>query len=420
MRMLRGFWPLWFRDLGSASFMGMNLLFGLIFALMALLLERREDVGIMLSFSLYGMCMAISWQWNRVHACEWGLLSPGFVALVRRQSQFLLLGSALLSLVLALLAGVSVGYVGLALLAGMAFLWACSLKPGNFYLSMLMFLSLPLIKSALVAAPALGWLSVILALPVCWAMERRLWATTWRSGARHLYQNGMNTGGLTLPSWRLFNRSAGLVRLLFPLSYFTGPALLVLMLLLPLVAALVTSVLLLMPLELVSSKLYGWLHIWVQLCVMGCALVHWIRVMRWRSLDALLLLPLFAGFTDFKRHFFHAQLRLLGVISVIICVLMLLQTLLLNYSWSLLPITVLATFWGCALSLGLGVLCRNSLHTTLLMLLMIPPLVITDVAARQAREGALEPTLWLLGNGLMALVALAILYWSHNRLRGPE
>ncbi|QSX37224.1 hypothetical protein [Shewanella sedimentimangrovi] len=420
MRVLRGFGSLWFRDLGSASFLGMQLLFGLIFVLAVLLLERREDVGMMLSFSLSGMSMAIAWQWNRVHASEWGLLSPGFVALVRRQSQILMLGSVLLSLMLALLTGISVGFVGLPLLAGMAFLWACSLKPGNFYLSLVLFFSLLLIKPLLAAAPALGWLSVLLALPAMWAMERRLWDTSWRSGAQYLYQNGMNTGGLALPSWRLFNSSAGLVRLLFPLSYFSGPALLVLMLLLPLVAALVTSVLLLMPVESTNSKLYGWLHLWVQLCVMGCAMVHWIRVMRWRSLDALLLLPLFAGFNDFKRQFFHAQLRLLGLISLIICLLMLLQTLLLGYPWGLLPITVLATFWGCALSLGLGVLCRNSLHITLLMLVMIPPLVITDVAARQAREGTLEPTLWLLGNGLMALLALAVLYLTRNRLRGPE
>jgi hypothetical protein len=410
MNAMRGFWPLWCRDIGSASFIGMAVIFVLVFVPIALLLKRPEEAGFMLAFSMIGLSTAIAWQRNRLHAAEWALVNPGFVALVRGHARFLLGAAFGVTLLAWLLLDVPPGYGGLALLLGALFVRLCMYRPGSFYLSMIAFFSLILIEPLLGTVPVLNIVSLPLALLVWLWLDRRLWGSVWQKDAVSIYCNGMTTGGFFLPSWRWLSFTRSVDARLFPLSYFGGPAINAALVLMPVLVLLVSLLL-----KLKGSEI-SFIHLWVQFTVMMSAMIHWTRAMRWRSTDPLLMLPVFAGWQDFCQHFYRAQLRFLWLTGLSITLSSFISVTLFDLPLWIWPLAVLATLWGSALSLAFGVFCKTSLHTTALMLLMIFPLVTVDVAVRLSEKGSQDPLQWLAINGALVPVALLLMYLTRGRL----
>ncbi|MBT1445113.1 hypothetical protein KJI95_11335 [Shewanella sp. JM162201] len=410
MSRLAAFWPLWCRDVGSASFLGMAAVFlGLILPL-GLLLGRADEVGFMLAFANIGLCCAIAWQHNRLHAAEWTLVNPGFTELVRSHSRALLAFAALLSLLCWQFFGIPLGYGALSMLLGGGFLYLCYLRPGSFYLSMAAFFAIVLIDPLLEQLPWLNWLAPVVAIALWYWLDSKLWRGPWRQEAVTLYCTGMTTGGLHLPGWSWLSITRHLDAKLFPLSYFGGPAVNAVLLFMPLLV-LVAS----LALKAKGSEI-SYLHLWVQFTVMMSSMVHWTRCMRWRSLDSLLVLPLFSGWNDFCERMFGAQFKLLLLTVVSMVFSALIAVLVFELPLWIWPVAVLATAWGAGFSLAFGVFCKNTVHTTALMMLMILPLVTVDVALRFAKEGSANPPLWLGINGLLALLALASMYWTRFKL----
>lgn len=410
MRALTSFWSLWCKDVGSASFIGMGALFAVVFVPMALVLGKIDEAGFMLGFAIIGFSSAIAWQWNRLHASEWSLINPGFKAMVRQQSLALIGVSVAIILASWVWLDVPLGYGGLALLLGVGFLWLCSRRPGNFYLSMVAFFAIVLFKPLLALAPIINSLALPLAL-VAWIwLDARLWHTQWQRGAVSIYCNGMTTGGFFLPSWRWLQPTRAVDAWLFPFSYFGGPAINAFLLLIP-VMALLVSVLL-----KIKGSDTSFLHLWVQFSVMMSAMAHWTRTMRWHSVDGLLMLPLFSGWDDFCQRYYRAQLRFLLLTALSMALTAAVAIGLFALPVWLWLLTILATVWGAALIMALGVFCRNSLHTTALMLLMILPLVTVDVAIRFSLKGEIDSGLWLAVNAGLVVISLLLMRATAGRL----
>ncbi len=410
MNALRGFWPLWCRDLGSATFISMAVIFMLVFVPVTLLLERPDEAGFMLAFAINGLCAAIAWQRNRLHAAEWTLVNPGFVVMVRSHVRVLLGVAVGISLLAWLALNIPLGYGGLSLLLGALFVYLCMQRPGSFYLSMIVFFSLMLIQPLLDALPQLNAVSLPVAVLVWLWLDRRLWGSIWQKDALSLYCNGMTTGGLFLPSWRWLGFTSSLDSRLFPLSYFGGPAVNALLVLMPLLVLIVSLLL------KFKGEEFSFLHLWVQFSVMMSAMIHWTRAMRWRSTDALLMLPVFAGWQDFCGSFYRAQLRFLLLTGLSITLSSFISVTLFDLPLWIWPLAVLATLWGSAVCLALGVFCKTSLHTTALMLVMIFPLVTVDVAVRMSEKGPLDPLPWLAINGALVPLALLLMYLTRTCL----
>lgn len=410
MSALKGFWPLWCRDLGSATFIGMAALFLVVFVPMSVLLSRPAEAGFMLAFAINGLCAAIAWQRNRLHAAEWTLVNPGFAELVRGQTRLLLGAGFGISILAWLLLDIPLGYGGLSLVLGALFVYLCMRRPSSFYLSMVVFFSLVLIEPTLDILPILNTLAVPLALLVWLWLDRRLWGSKWQKDAVTLYCNGMTTGGFFLPNWRWLKVTKGLDAGLFPLSYFGGPAINAVLVFMPVLVLLVSLLL-----KFKGSEL-SFIHLWVQFTVMMSAMIHWTRTMRWRSLDALLMLPIFGPWQDFCASFYRAQIRFWLLIGLSITLSSFISVLVFDLPLWIWPLAVLVTLWGSALTQALGVFCKNSLHTTALMLLMIFPLVTVDIAVRLNEKSGQSPLLWLGINAALVPLALLLMYLTRNRL----
>lgn len=410
MSALRGFWPLWCRDIGSASFIGMAVMFFVVFVPVALLFQRLDEAGFMLAFAMIGLCSAIAWQRNRLHAAEWTLVNPGFVALVRGHARFLLGAAFGTSLLAWYFLDVPLGYGGLALLIGALFVFLCQRRPGSFYMSMVAFLVVVLLKPLLAMLPVLNILALPLAFLVWLWLDSRLWGTLWQKDAVSLYCNGMTTGGFFLPSWRWLGVTQSLDVRLFPMSYFGGPAINAVLVLMPVLVLLVTLLL-----KMKGSEV-SFLHLWVQFTVMMSGMSHWTRTMRWRSADPLLVLPVFSGWNHFCDRFFWAQLKFLGLTGLSITLSSVISVSLFDLPVWIWLLAILATLWGAGFTLAFGVFCKTSLHTTGLMLLMIFPLVTVDVAIRLSDKGNVNPQLWLAVNAALVLLSLFVMYLTRRHL----
>ncbi|WP_428636886.1 hypothetical protein [Shewanella sp.] len=411
-KVLRGMGRFWLFDVGSASFLGTGLL-ALVMLLVMAVAEKYAAMPVMLGMIQVSTCAAIAWQLNRLSATEWASLVPGYADNI--QWQALMVGgvASLISLTAALLLPIegAIAQVGVATLAGVAFVYVCRLHIKSFYFSFGLFLLLPFLPEITAMLPSLSlWCLPVAIIGFIYLIRCDLQRVVWHLEARSVYLNGLEMGWFWLPNLGSNNLMMRLDRWLHPVNFFTGPMLSMLLVLLPSLALVMSLVNVVAGIELPVLFIMG------QFSAVACSLVHWSRIQRWRAAETLYILPGFDGKQGMVEAFARGQYRLLGYITLT-------MALLASFAyWLSDSVTliiwchlVLSTFSVCAILLGLGCASRNAMHISLSLLVVICHAIWLSTALLAAREGR-DLTAWLaIDLGLVAF-SLLTLWWGKQKL----
>ena len=362
---LKGSLRLWLFDLGCASFLGVGL-FGLVMALALPLLfaddiEREVDTLLLLmNMFVASTCVAIAWQMNRLAATEWAAIVPQYQQSVCLQAIALLFVSLSIALVFLLAhnALAKMDELLLTVFFGLGFIYFSLKNSSAFYLSFVLYVSLPMLPYLASLLPAAGCFVLLIANIVLAAMLwRKLSTSGWNNKARAVYLNGLEMGWFWLPSFsssKLLNRFE---RYLHPANYFIGPMLTMMILAMPIVTLLLALAAYVLDVQIPV------LFLLVQFNSIACAMLHWSRIQRWRAVESLFVLPGFNGKQGMVNAFMLAQYRLLAILTVSMLLTSAIVSLMSSHiSLSIWLHIVLSNVIGCAAILGLGAMCRSSMQ----------------------------------------------------------
>ncbi|GIU16530.1 hypothetical protein [Shewanella sp. MBTL60-007] len=417
-RWVKGWTRLWLFDLGCASFLGVAML-GLVMALgLPLLLpdnaERKVDTLVLLmNMFVASTCVAIAWQLNRLSATEWATLVPQYRQNVLLQALSLLL-TTIITAVVFLLAHDALDKTAellLTLLFSFGFLYLSLTTSNAFYLSFLLYISLPIypyLVGLLPQGASLLLLFAVLVLAVI--LWQKLTRLGWNSRARSVYLNGLEMGWFWLPSPQSFKLLNRLELSLHPANYFIGPVFSIMLFAMPLFT---------LSLALIAHYM-GYqvpvLSLLVQFNCILCGMLHWSRIQRWRAVESLFVLPGFDGKQGMIEAFMKAQYRLLAILTISMVITASLVSLLnpaINLSiWLHI---VLTTLFGCGITLGLGSMCRTSLQISGLIFLIgiLSGWVSAGLASVESGEQVWHMVRWDL---LFTLLSFVALWFAKRRL----
>lgn len=351
---LQGLWQFWFKDLGSVSFMGTGILGLLLAVVMGFNLDDDKSLqvfSLLLNAAPISIASAIAWQGVRLQATEWVALVPHY-----REHIFIqmaLVGLSCLGLSLACIylldAWQMLGSLGLVVAVSTVFIALCLQRPSAFNLSMLLYLGSTVAVDLAAHIPAPVLVAINLAAMTYLYLTLRL--VCWHPEAKSVYLSSAETGWLWLPSFAQGKAIQAIQKFFMPINFFIGP-----LFLMPLV---------LIPMLFLGLSLFGeqdnthsGFFLFIYLNSMLCLLLHWSRIMRWRGMQTLYLLPIFHGRQGFAKLMYRSQLRLL----LLICVTFSLVSLIASLAEGDLEhwlIASLVNLGVCALSLGLGSACRT-------------------------------------------------------------
>ena len=370
---LTGSVRLWLFDLGCASFLGVALL-GLIMALgLPFLLpndaEREVDTLLLLmNMFVASTCVAIAWQMNRLAATEWATLVPQYRLSVLLQSLSLLLITIIIAtgFLLAHDAIDKADELLLTLLFSFGFIYLSLISSNAFYLSFLLYISLPMQPFWVSFLPQSGSFILLFTVVVVAVMLwQKLSQLTWNSHARSVYLNGLEVGWLWLPSPQSFKLLNRLERSLHPANYFIGPVFGTMLFAMPLLTIGLAVICYYMDYKMPVLSLL------VQFNCILCGMLHWSRIQRWRAVESLFVLPGFDGKQGMINAFMQAQYRLLAILTLSMVLTASIVSLLNpTINLSIWLHIVLTTLFGCGLTLGLGSMCRSSLQISGLIFLI--------------------------------------------------
>lgn len=352
-------WESWFRDKACASYLGASL-FGLILALVMSHQPKVELLQLFYCLSIMSFCSAFAWRTLRLQSTEWVRLVPGFYALMIRQSLCFALLVIMIELVLAVAlipaSHAAIAVQGASWFVGLSFVLLTLYRPKLFFISILLFFCLPLFAFLTKALPlALWWLGVSLLWLVLMSQLR---LPKWQAEGISIFRGGMDKGMLC--STRLAERwplslLQGLNRWLHPISFFMGGSL-------GLVIALtILAPFVLLPINQWTRFDYSPAVMGSQFAVICCLLVHWHRMLRWQSVEMLMLLPGFEGIEAVRQQFCRQQWRLLWLLTCNIAIAWLVQSWWqAQWHWLAGLHVVLATIWGCAAVMALGCIFQRT------------------------------------------------------------
>ncbi|QBF83118.1 ABC transporter permease [Shewanella maritima] len=401
----KGMWRLWFYDLGCLSF----LLTGVGgFLLLPFLVEpeKVEVAGIIISVAVVSISIAIIWQINRLKGTEWSQLVPYY----RRN---ILVQSATVYGVMWLYLVCFINYLGLSEVwpkvissaaVTIVFLALTLHRSQLFNAAVLVFFAVPFVEylnpylTTLLAIASLGY--VLLSKS----------AFEWQGEARVTYLNGMEAGWFWLPSLHHNKLSQKLEQWLFPVNYFMGPALVVVIVLLPFIAIAIGVATMMFDFDFPLQFIIG------QIVVITCGIVHWSRVQRTRASESLFMLPCFNGLSGLQQAFYQGQYRLIAVMVTIMLFSSLVDGLLSqNLSWQLTLHIGLSAYWGCGFALGAGSASRTSLHISLAMFIVGVHSGVMSFSFVDFRDGeSLLP--WLVADVVLVVIAQLLLMFGKRRL----
>jgi hypothetical protein len=408
-------WQFWFKDLGSVSFLGTGLLSLPVALAIGLSLEGEKALqvaALMLNMGIVSTSCAIAWQGLRLQASEWAVLVPHYRGHIFRQMA--LIGLSFLGLVLAciyLLDAVQLLVsASLMLAASSAFIGLCQQRPNAFNLSILLYLS------GIVAVDLATYIpsALLMAFNVFAGvyLYLSLKGMAWHPDAKSVYLNSTETGWLWLPSFAQGKATQAIQTFFMPINFFIGP-----MFLMPLV---------LIPLIFIGLHVFGDadphqsnLFVFIYLNSLLCLLLHWSRIMRWQGMQTLYLLPIFDAWQGFAQLMYRSQLKLL----LVICVVFALVTAMTHPAQANLAAWLtpnLANLGLCALSLGLGSLCRSVRQIALVFMGIALGVVLIAVGLKEFSH-VLSTTAdrffygysyTLTSSGFFSLLGLALLAWG--------
>ncbi|MGS0681047.1 hypothetical protein ACVBIL_07810 [Shewanella sp. 125m-7] len=370
---LKGSVRLWLFDLGCVSFLGVGLL-GLIMALgLPFLLpddaERKIDTLLLLmNMFVASTCVAIGWQMNRLAATEWAILVPQYRQSVLLQALALFVASMAIALMFLVAHGSleNIDELLMTQFLGLGFVYLSLTRSNAFHLSFLLYISLPMQPYLVGHLPQGGPFLLLFAVLVLGAvLWRKLSGLGWNSKARSVYLNGLEMGWLWFPSPQSSSWLNRLERSLHPANYFIGPVFSIMLFAMPLLALLLAVAAHFMAVQ------FPVLILLVQFNCILCGMLHWSRIQRWRAVESLYVLPGFDGKQGMIDAFMKAQYRLLAILVISMVVtaslVSLLNPVITVSIWLHIVLTVL---FGCAATLGLGSMCRNSMQISGLIFLV--------------------------------------------------
>lgn len=411
-RRLSGMIRFWFYDLGSASFMGVAVL-GLVMVLPFLAFSKPQVIPLMLAMSQVSVSAAVAWQLNRLSATEWSILIPEYRQNILFQSAFLLLSTFSIGLLCSVILNVEGAFTSLLLATGLGliFIYLCQLKPGVYYLSILLYLFLVVMDSIAGLLPfAAVVLLVVVNLVLAWALWQKAAPSRWHPEARTIYLNALEMGGIWLPTAKSNHMLRKLETLLHPVNFFMGPLLAMLIVVIPILTLVIAFVS-----QLLGAQIPA-LFLLVQLSCVACTMVHWSRIQRWRAVETLFMLPGFSGKQGMIDAFNGAQWKLLWVFT---CSMALTASLVSLFN----PVMtfaiglhlVLSSFFGCAILLGLGSACKTALHLSITMVVIIAHSAWVSSTLRMlSEETSVLP--WLAGDFTLAAISVVTLWWGSKKL----
>ncbi|WP_285163823.1 hypothetical protein [Shewanella goraebulensis] len=410
----KGFYSIWIRDFGSLSFLLVALL-GLGLAVLTLLTkpEKVEVINLTLGMCILSVSATVAWQFIKLTASEHAALIPHYrkQVMVQAISVFILM-SLICYIVFESTEQESIGTLMLFFSIGMGFIYVCLIKPQRFNLSVFVFVFIPLAPEVIVYLPEVI-VSYLVLLPVLlgFLIDRQLLRLSWNDDARAIYLNGLETGWMIGPIAGQNRWFMKLSRYLHPASYFVGPMLGMILIVVPIlsVAAIFLSAYMEadVPVLMVLS----------QLMIMVCCLIHWTRVQRWRAAETLYMLPSFSGKTGLVGQFFNSQLRLLMIVIAIMSLIVLLSAQFNSQISLMVGLHVVAsTTWASGLALAFGAMSRSVLQVSSSMLIVIFSSVWLSTSLVTLREENAISLGYYWGDlGLLLLMAV-LLVISRNKL----
>ncbi|MGI2258676.1 hypothetical protein [Shewanella sp. GXUN23E] len=399
----------WLKDVGCNSFLQAALV-GWLTGALFLLLGKPQMLGLMFSLALVSVWSAGALQLVRLRAQENLLLIPGASSHYLVQLAFVLTLVTLLTLVLiAACYPPALNPVLLACSLSAAFMLLTLRAPNFFYLSFFTYLALIFVDNLVILLPLWlpGTLFVLLVLTLCHKLSR---ADTlrWHPNAKNITVSGVETGWMWLPGVSDNSLADRLSRLLFPISFYTGPMLAGFLFML-------TAGTLLAGLLLPAFEIHFPVgFILLQGAGIACLLVHWSRILRRQSTESLLVLPVFDGRRGLAQAMWQSQLRLLILLALLSLLIMTLLNPLSGLDWQWLVQLVLLQLAGCAWCLAAGSLCQRSAHLPWLMLCLIGYSTLAGILIKMTSTSGLAELWWLWHFAAVALGLMA-LRWACNR-----
>ncbi|GGE89765.1 hypothetical protein [Shewanella carassii] len=398
------FFPaLWLKDIGSVSFL-ITAGLGLFLALVIQLSGDSDKTGMLQAMAILSGCAAFAWQSNRLAACEWLVLVPGFKKALLLQATVL---AILVQLICLAISPANLAIQGVAWSLGLAFVLACLRYPKCFYWSVLLFLVLPISESIARLLPAWSWWLATTVLLVMLARQLRL--LCWHPQARSIYLNGLEAGWVLGPRLGIWQPLLRLEAWLHPVNFFIGPTLSWLLILLP------GSSLLLILVNLGWHKQLPVIYIAGQLAMLICFLVHWSRLQRWRGAELLLLLPGHTGLAGLTAAFARGQTRLLALLGLMLTLILMLDWFVGETQGLAGVHQLLAALWGSALLLALGSISHQKGYLAGVMLLFIVNSTWSSGLARGLQQGS-GSVVWLSLDLIMLVLALVVFHRCSRRL----
>jgi hypothetical protein len=309
---LQGFWQFWFKDLGSVSFLGTGLFALPVALVLGLSLEGEKALqvaALMLNMGIISISCAIAWQGVRLQATEWAALVPHYRGHIFRQMA--LIGSSFLALSLACLymldAWLLLASLGLVVAVSTAFIALCLQRANAFNLSIIIYLGSTVSVDLAAYLPTL--VLVVINLLAAGYLLLALKRMHWHHQAKSVYLNSAETGWLWLPNFAQGKLTQAIQKFFMPMNFFIGPLFLMPLIIIPLVF---------LGLSLFGDQghLYSEHFRFIYLNSLLCLLLHWIRIMRWRGMQTLYLLPIFDGWQGFASLMYRSQLKLLMLICL--------------------------------------------------------------------------------------------------------
>lgn len=404
---------LWLFELGTASCLGV----GLMCLLMAIGLpfwDVPADISaLLIGLFLVSVSAAIAWQFNRLAATEWLHIVPQYQRHIIFQSAVLLSVSLLLALCCQLVHGTveQMPYLLFITFIGLLFIYICLVKVDAFFLLIVLYFITSFSNEIAIYLPIQS--VFFLAVAICGLMSlvwRKVNRLSWQHGARNVYLNGLEMGGIWLPLTRSAAWLNRFDRYLHPANYFIGPTL--------------TTIVLAMPLIALALALGGYFlnvqfsvfFLLMQFSAIACAMLHWSRIQRWRAVESLFVLPGFDGKKGMINAFMLSQYRLLAILTVGMVVTATLTSVLSStISLSMWLHIVLSHVMGCAVVLGLGAMCRTSLQISVTIFFTILQTFWVTPSLLTAKNGG-DAWFWIAWDIPLLILAFACLWYSKYRL----
>ena len=413
--LLKGFTRQWFYDLGCATFLGTGFM-GLVLAFAMSFAPREEPLTILTGLTIISTAIACAWQLNRISATEGAHIIPHYISRILGQCALVFISAIGLSYLVLLNAGYTdlLGLLGVIASWGMAFVYLCIKWPRVFFLSVIAYLIMPWLPDLYAVISMSLWLNLIISwalVPILGALIfRHYQQPAWHVEARSVYLNGLEMGFYWFPQFNGGRFSRWIERQLHPMSFFIGPMLTMLILILPCLVFLIDVFAQTMEINL---PIY---FILLQCVIVSCSLVHWSRIQRWRSVELLLVLPGYSGRSGMRDAFCMAQNRFIALITLGVA-LVTFGILLMRGDFHLviwLHIS-LAAYWSSGFMLGIGSACRTALHisSTIMLVIILSAWIMGTLA--MFSEGQFS-FWWLITDLIACVLAYGALKWGKYKL----